>query len=53
MGGAGFPTYLKYKTDKKISYLIVNAVECEPYLTTDYKALQERLNSVIVGMEKL
>lgn len=53
MGGAGFPTYLKYKTDKKISYLIVNAVECEPYLTTDYKALQERLNSVIVGMEKI
>ena len=34
-GGAGFPTYLKYKTDRKIRYIIVNAVECEPYLTAD------------------
>lgn len=36
MGGAGFPTYIKYKTDSKIKTLIVNAVECEPYITADY-----------------
>lgn len=36
MGGAGFPTYLKYDTNKKIKTLIVNAVECEPFITADY-----------------
>lgn len=36
MGGAGFPTYIKYQTDSKIKTLIVNAVECEPYITADY-----------------
>lgn len=34
LGGSGFPTYVKY--GKKIKTLIVNAVECEPYITTDY-----------------
>lgn len=33
LGGAGFPTYRKYT--KKADYLIINAVECEPYLTCD------------------
>lgn len=35
MGGAGFPTYIKYDTDKKKQTLIVNAVECEPYIMAD------------------
>lgn len=34
LGGSGFPTYIKYSN--KIKTLIVNAVECEPYVTTDY-----------------
>ena len=33
-GGAGFPTYKKYQ--KPAQYLIINAVECEPYLASDY-----------------
>ena len=36
MGGAGFPTYAKYDTKRKINTLIVNAVECEPYITPDH-----------------
>ena len=36
MGGAGFPTYIKYQTEQNIKTLIVNAVECEPYITADY-----------------
>ncbi len=36
MGGANFPTYIKYSTEQKIKTLIVNAVECEPYITADY-----------------
>jgi electron transport complex protein RnfC len=36
LGGAGFPTYVKYKAEG-IDTLIINAVECEPYLTCDYQ----------------
>ncbi len=35
LGGAGFPTYVKFTTDKKIDCLIINAAECEPYITSD------------------
>ena len=35
MGGSGFPTFVKYDTRRKIHTLIVNAVECEPYITSD------------------
>lgn len=37
LGGAGFPTYIKYQTKSKIDTVIINAVECEPYLTSDYQ----------------
>ena len=40
LGGAGFPTYVKYNNPKNIEAVIINAVECEPYLTTDYFATQ-------------
>ena len=33
MGGAGFPTHKKYETDKKIDALLINAAECEPFLS--------------------
>ncbi len=39
MGGSGFPTYVKYDTQKKINTLVVNAVECEPYITADHALL--------------
>ena len=35
LGGAGFPTYIKYNVDN-LETLIINAVECEPYITADY-----------------
>ena len=35
MGGAGYPTYKKYSVDK-IDTLIINAIECEPFITADY-----------------
>ena len=35
-GGAGFPTYRKYQLKADADCLIINAVECEPYLTSDY-----------------
>ena len=39
LGGAGFPTYVKYATTAPIESILINAVECEPYLTTDYVAM--------------
>jgi len=35
LGGAGFPTFIKFNTDKKIEELIINGAECEPYITSD------------------
>ena len=39
-GGAGFPAYVKYKDVKDVENLIINAVECEPYITSDYKVME-------------
>ena len=35
MGGAGFPTHIKASPKKNIEFLIINGVECEPYITSD------------------
>lgn len=53
LGGAGFPTHIKLNPgpDKKIDYIIVNAAECEPYLTTDHRILLEKTDRVIKGLE--
>ncbi len=50
MGGATFPTSVKFAVgDRKVEYLVVNAVECEPYLTCDYRLLIERPECIIEG----
>ena len=36
MGGGDFPTYIKYKGE--LNTIIVNAVECEPYITADLRS---------------
>lgn len=53
LGGAGFPTYLKYKTTAKIDHILINAVECEPYLTTDYKQTAAEIDYVIYAAKIL
>ena len=47
MGGAGFPTYLKYNTSKKLKTLIVDAVECEPYITADVSLIKEKCEEIL------
>ncbi len=47
MGGSGFPTYIKYNTDKKINTLIVNGAECEPYTTCDYALILEEAEKLV------
>ena len=53
LGGAGFPTYFKYENSNNIDTVIINGVECEPYLSTDYKLLQHHALDVIKGSELL
>lgn len=53
MGGAGFPTYVKYNNPKNIETLLVNGVECEPYLTTDFMAMQIDVDALLLGCEYL
>lgn len=50
MGGATFPTSVKFAVnDRKVEYLVINAVECEPYLTCDYRLLLERPDAIVEG----
>lgn len=53
LGGAGFPTNVKLtpKDDYAIDYVIVNAVECEPYLTSDYRVMLEMPEKIIGGLK--
>lgn len=50
MGGAGFPTSIKYKTDKDIETVLINAAECEPYLTCDFRLMVECAPVVVNGI---
>ncbi len=52
-GGAGFPTYIKYRGIKGIKTLIINAVECEPYLTGDYAMMHEALEDLVAGVDAM
>lgn len=53
MGGAGFPTYVKYNTSKKIKTLIVNAVECEPYITSDIALIKEKCEEILEAIDAI
>ncbi|NOH85022.1 electron transport complex subunit RsxC [Vibrio sp. 03-59-1] len=52
MGGAGFPTAKKIQSGlAKTNILIINAAECEPYITADDKLMQEHADELIQGIE--
>lgn len=55
MGGAGFPSYIKLcpPDDKKCNVLIINAAECEPYLTADHRAMLEFSDKLLKGTSYL
>lgn len=52
MGGAGFPTHVKLSPppEKKITHIILNGAECEPYLTSDHRVMLETPEDVIFGL---
>ncbi len=53
MGGAGFPAYAKYKTDKKVECVIINLAECEPFITCDYTCVLYNAQRFIYGFKHL
>ena len=55
MGGAGFPTFIKLcpPPTAKAECVIINGVECEPYITADYRLMVEHADEILVGLELL
>ncbi len=55
MGGATFPSHVKLTLPrgKKASFLIINGVECEPYLTSDHALMLEKSQELMVGISIL
>jgi len=55
MGGATFPTKVKLSIplEKKADAVIINAVECEPYLTADHRVMLERGEELMIGTQLL
>ena len=51
MGGAGYPTPIKttIPEDKKVDTLIVNGIECEPFLTADDRLMIEKAEQIVIG----
>lgn len=52
LGGAGFPTHVKlnFPADKNVDTLVVNAAECEPYITVDYRECMENAENILGGV---
>lgn len=55
MGGAAFPSHIKLNvpSGKKCDVLIINGVECEPYLTSDHRLMLEKGEEIFVGISIL
>ena len=55
MGGAGFPTSIKVNLGdhQRVEELVINAVECEPYITADDRLMRERAEEIITGIHIL
>ena len=55
MGGAGFPTFIKLcpPPTAKAECVILNGVECEPYITSDYRLMMEHADEILVGLNLL
>lgn len=51
MGGATFPTHVKLSPNKEVDTFIVNAAECEPYLTADYRMMIEYADRIVTGVK--
>ncbi|MFT5923542.1 MAG: electron transport complex protein RnfC [Paraglaciecola sp.] len=53
MGGAGFPTHIKSSPKKDVDFLIINGIECEPYITSDDRLMREHAWQIRQGIDVL
>ena len=53
MGGAGFPTHIKTNSSKPIEFLIINGIECEPYISSDDRLMREHAWQIRQGIDIL
>jgi len=53
LGGATFPSHIKYMVsdERPADTLVINGVECEPYLTSDYRLMLERADEILIGVQ--
>ena len=51
LGGSSFPTYIKFQTDKPINLILVNGIECEPYITADHRLMMEFPYRIMEGIK--
>lgn len=53
LGGAGFPTHIKSNNAKAVEFLIINGVECEPYISADDRLMREHAWQIRQGIDIL
>ena len=55
MGGAGFPLHIKLNvpTGKQVDTVIINAAECEPYLSSDHRTMMEYPEEILFGIQTI
>ncbi len=53
LGGASFPTHVKLNPKQTVDTLIINAAECEPYVTSDHRLMLEEPETVMEGIALL
>ena len=53
LGGSGFPTYIKYNNPQNIETILINGVECEPFLTCDHLVMKRDIKALFDGVNYL
>lgn len=51
LGGSSFPTYVKFQTKEKINTILINGIECEPYINSDHRGMMEEPERIIQGIK--
>ena len=51
LGGSSFPTFVKFNTDKPINMVLINGIECEPYITADHRLMLEYPYRIMEGIK--
>lgn len=51
LGGSGFPTHIKFKTEAPIHTILANGVECEPLIISDYQIMLDKTDRIIKGIQ--